>query len=154
MMRGHSRHWRRAALIALVLGGVAIEGTSHGFISRSAAARRPYEVSYVGVAKTARTPDEVASRVLAQIGNEGQIDSITVVASLGAVATFEGRGGPGRDLPAMGPIWIVRGQGVFIPRFLPPGVVAVPSPTGYYLVSDESGDLVGMGTPIGRWLHA
>jgi hypothetical protein len=56
-------------------------------------------------------------------------------------------GGVGDSPDASRIVWVVRGNGDFLVARTPPGREPWVGKTGYLLIDDETGEILGMGTP-------
>jgi len=125
--------------IALLLGAIGLvqpaEGS--GFVE---------PVVLPGASPT-RDAREIQQMVLARLGPEGEIDSVTVSPSLASLATVEPTLGvpEGPEAAQLRTIWLIRAHGRFVANRTPPGVEPASSPFGYYLVDDAVGEVIGMG---------
>jgi hypothetical protein len=107
-----------------------------------------------------RVPAEEAAAIvsarLTQSAAENGIDHAANVISVSAVPAGRadllepnaGRAAEGEAaLLGASVWWVVRAEGVFVPRHLPPGVEPRMTSSGYYIVDGNSGEIWGMGTP-------
>jgi len=94
------------------------------------------------------SPADVQAIVLSRIGADGRIATISVVATRAAASVLErGAGSPLAPELDVGPVWVVRGTGRFVGRHTPLGVAEREAGSGFYMVDDRTGDVLGMGLP-------
>lgn len=129
----------------------AVSAPSTAAPTSAGAARNPSATTQIRIATTrplARGVEEIIGRALAHLGPDAHIDVVTAVNAAREIASVEERAGrPEIGFPDIGPVWIVRGHGHFVGRHVPPGKPPFVSNTGYLLISDETGNVFGMGMP-------
>jgi hypothetical protein len=139
----------RRKLIALIAVFAVAAGFSAQAIARHLSASRYVPPTILGGVAPKQNAEDVQDTVLDQIGPNGVVEKVTVVPSKADLANVEADIGVplGPEAESRGAVWIVRAQGNFVARRTPPGVPEARSPRGYYLVDDESGEIIGMGWP-------
>jgi len=93
------------------------------------------------------SPEDVARVAESALGPNARVLRMSAVAHIRDVSTVENFGKPGRAFPDVGPVWVVRGDGQFIGHYGPPGAPPPTSRTGFYVVADRTGQIIGMGMP-------
>jgi hypothetical protein len=88
----------------------------------------------------------MASR--ANTGVTPQIVSITVM-PLGGISAIEPNAGAPDPNTAFANtiVWVVRAHGTFVGDRVPPGGNPAIGTTGYFMIDDATGDVIGMGMP-------
>lgn len=146
-MTGKTRYFRPGAILAAFAIGALL-------VASSVAASRPTVTIAPGL-QPRLTPDEaiaLAANNIALMARDVGADEAPRIISATAV-----RGGdissvePGAGSPdgaaSNGIYWVVRGQGRFVGRFAPSGSGPLVSTTGYVIIDDATGEVVGMGLP-------
>lgn len=100
-------------------------------------------------------PNDVAELVLERIHameatlghteKPARIISVTATTA-GGVARLGPDAGRG-DAPALGVQWVVRAEGTFINDRMPPGAEPMVATSGYFVISDLDGSVIGFGFP-------
>lgn len=121
--------------------------------SAVASAGQTYSVDYRVPAKVlsaAQVADIVEARLMTMGGSTSapKVLRMTVV-PLSAVASVElGAGSTSAGSPeADAVVWVVRAEGTFIGTRVPPGAKPIVGSTGYFILDDATGDVIGMGIP-------
>ena len=94
------------------------------------------------------TPGEAARIALGRMGEHGVVAQVTLLARVSDVELVEpafGRLVPGTPDP--GPVWLVRGTGRFVGQFGSPDRGPIVGDSGYFVIEDATGDVLGMGIP-------
>ncbi len=149
---------RPKANSALPAGVVAIAGLVLAVIALSRVtgamgASPDYPVDY-RVASHNLTAAQVATTITARLTEMGgatspaTVKSMTVVPMSELAAVESGAGAPVDGSPdAAATVWVVRAEGAFVGLRVPPGAKPIHSATGYFIVDDATGDIIGMGMP-------
>jgi hypothetical protein len=100
-------------------------------------------------------PDEVANLVIERVHHMEQavgraatparILSMTATTAAG-IARLEPHAGQGQA-PAPGVQWLVRAEGTFVNNRTPPGAEPMVATSGYFVISDADGSILGFGFP-------
>jgi hypothetical protein len=138
----------------VLLGAALLAATALALgVVRSGGATARYTVNEQ-VSSHGMSPTAVADKVLAQLASMGtpvsnaRILSMTVTTGANAADYEAGSGRPGPDSPeAKAVVWVVRAEGSFVGLRVPPGAKPITSSTGYFIIDDATGDVVGMGMP-------
>jgi hypothetical protein len=105
------------------------------------------EVSIASGVEPRMTPAEVVAGVLERLGPEATVTSVRGLARSSDVTRFEPNGGSSRA-DDLGPVWLVRVEGrVVAERSARPGLPPLEAETGYVIVVDADGGVLGMGLP-------
>ena len=117
-------------------------------------------VSNADGVKTLSDPSRVASAALSQLSKMGaaaqavgavpaqaRLLSITAVRASDVKVVEPRAGAPDVGSGDDEAIWVVRATGSFVGLHVPPGDAPIVKQTGYLLIDDASGDVVGMGMP-------
>ncbi len=98
------------------------------------------------------SPAAVADKVTKQLATMGtatpKILSLTVTTG-DRVTDFQADAGKPQagSAEASAVVWLVRAEGSFVGMRVPPGAKPITSTTGYFLIDDATGEVVGMGMP-------
>ena len=110
--------------------------------------RESYTVRVAASLQPRLEPAAVAQIVRSKLGPTAVIQRVVMVASDAEVSAVESNAGRRAGAPgAFGPVWVVRARGPFVGRHVPPGNPPVRSATGYFVISDATGNILGMGMP-------
>jgi hypothetical protein len=112
-----------------------------------------YPVNY-RVASHNLTAAEVATTITARLTEMGgaassaSVTGMTVVPMSELAALEPEAGAPVDGSPdAAATVWVVRAEGAFVGLRVPPGAKPIHSATGYFIVDDATGEIIGMGMP-------
>jgi hypothetical protein len=140
-------HIRRRYIVLIAVAFVAVAGTL--LLVQAAGSSATYSVTVPeDLSPTLRlAPDDVAAMVLQRLGDGATIDRVTALATRASVPLVEPRAPkPGPGLKPSGPVWVVRAKGDFrsTGRF---GSTPIVADSGYYVIRDSDGIILGMGMP-------
>jgi hypothetical protein len=123
---------------------------------RNSQASGSFSVEYK-VAPVALTQAQVANIALGLIdkmkaehdtGVAPRIDSMVVLRLSDLPSVTRSAGAPDAGSPdAQSIVWFVRAHGTFVGLHTPPGIQPAVASTGYFIIDDASGTVVGMGLP-------
>jgi hypothetical protein len=134
--------------VAAVLVGIAV-------LVASASGKQSHQFRYVtpkirnGITPR-QSPTAIEKKVFERLGPDGRIDSATLVPTMADVPAIERNSAipEAEALKKQGYIWIVRAHGKFTAtRGRQAQKAESPTGTGYYLLDDDTGQIVGMGWP-------
>jgi hypothetical protein len=122
--------------------------TGLAFVALSAGASAgTREVSIASGVEPRMTPAEAVAVVRERLGPAATVTSLRGLARGSDVARFEPAAGRPLGAENIGPVWLVRANGRFVGGHGPPGSAPVEADSGYYVVSDADGGVLGMGLP-------
>lgn len=143
-----------AGLVLLLVVVVAIAAAT-----RLGAGAPEYTVD-MQVTTTRMSPADVTQIVTSRLGEmtlmtsqsssagDSKVLSMTA-APMSQLAALEA--GAGKPVPGSkdehSTVWVVRAEGVFVGQRVPPGAKPVVATTGYFVIDDATGDIIGMGMP-------
>jgi hypothetical protein len=138
-----------AGIATLTIGAtIAIFAPSGGAASSASTGDPGYAVSVPDGVHLHLSPEGAASAARTQMSADTVITNVTAVSGLPAVHAVEPSfGTPGPAIPDIGPVWIVRGKGLFVGHFGPANGPAPHAASGYEIVVDSTGAVIGMGMP-------
>lgn len=89
-----------------------------------------------------------AMRGIQDMGVASKIDEMVVLPMADVSSIEPNAGAPAPDAPgARSSVWYVRASGTFLGEHTPPGVKPIVGTTGYFIIDDSTGSMVGMGMP-------
>ena len=147
--KDHHSPWRSVMVYASAMGVLAIGCAT---AARGAALScTPFDVQVPAGLQLQRTADQVAQTALAALSDRSPIPCIERIIALRSVRSMYlyepaiGRPGPG--YPDVGAVWLVRARGHFTARHGVPGAPRMSADSGFFVILDVSGSVVGMGLP-------
>jgi hypothetical protein len=149
----HTHTHKRRAAIALAIasftvGAIAVVVPTGGATSRTSTSEPGYVVSVPAGLQLHLSPEGAASAARTKMSTDTVITHVTAVSGLAAIHTVEPSfGKPGPAIPDIGPVWIVRGEGQFVGHFGPPNGPPPHAASGFEVVVDSTGAVIGMGMP-------
>jgi hypothetical protein len=85
--------------------------------------------------------------VIGRIGPDAAIERMDVLADDTHVRDVEPAAAKPVEAAPIGPVWVVRARGHFVGGRTPPGVKPVVAKSGYFVIDDNSGEILEMGMP-------
>jgi hypothetical protein len=118
----------------------------------SAGAAESYAVDYrvASHVLSAATASNVVMGRLEAMGpaSSPKVLKMTVLRMSDVASVESGAGAPSADSPDAGTVvWAVRAEGTFVGLRVPPGAKPIVGSTGYFILDDATGEILGMGTP-------
>ncbi|HEY3548959.1 MAG TPA: hypothetical protein VGK17_23035 [Propionicimonas sp.] len=111
----------------------------------------PVEFRVAAHKMSAADVDSTIKARLTEMGgttSPAKVTGMTVLSMSDVSAVEPGAGGPVDGSPdAATTVWVVRAEGSFVGLRVPPGAKPIHSTTGYFIVDDATGEIVGMGMP-------
>jgi hypothetical protein len=142
-----TRNFRLGALVvAIVIGAVLVANSLAASAPRVTIAQgvQPRLTSDAAIALAANQIALMARSLGA--AETSQISSANAVRGGDLTSVEPGAGSP-EGAAANAIFWIVRGRGTFVGRFSPSGTGPFVGATGYVIIDDATGEVVGMGLP-------
>ena len=135
----------RRHLLLVVASLIAAGATAAGIVAATSGPAYPVHVP-AGV--NARLPrDGVALIVISRIGPDAAIERMDLLTDDSGVRDIEPNAARPVDAPPVGPVWVVRARGHFVGRRTPPGAPAATAKSGYFVIDDNTGEVLEMGMP-------
>jgi hypothetical protein len=130
------------AAAIVILAGAAVAG----IIAVNATSGPPYPVHIFPGVNPHLSRDRAAQIVIDHVP-DAAIQRMDVLVDDTHVRDIEPNAARPVEAAPIGPVWVVRARGRFVGRHTPPGVPAVVGKSGYFVIDDNSGDVLEMGMP-------
>ncbi|MEW6224564.1 MAG: hypothetical protein AB1627_08025 [Chloroflexota bacterium] len=128
-------------LVALVVAGCSLLSGPVVRIEEGVSPRMsPDEVSDLAIERV-----HEMEQAIGRAATPPRILSVTATTAAG-IARLEPRAGQGRA-PAPGIQWLVRAEGTFVNNRTPPGAEPMVATSGYFVIADADGSILGFGFP-------
>jgi hypothetical protein len=137
---------RRYVILGAAAVVVVASAAAAGIVAVNATSGPPYPVNISPGVNPHLPRDRVAQIVIERVP-DAAIERMDVLADDTHVQNLEPNAARPVEAAPIGPVWVVRARGHFVGRRTPPGTPPVVAKSGYFVIDDNSGDILEMGMP-------